>query len=61
MIIEPHPAHMFPTAGRLRRLIDVFVSCRRSPPPPLGGRLAEQGSGIVVIASASSPCRVVVA
>jgi hypothetical protein len=26
--IEPHPAHVFPTAGRLRRLIVAFVSCR---------------------------------
>jgi hypothetical protein len=51
--IEPHPTHVFPMAGRLRRL--------RTPSPPQGGTLSEQGSGIVVVmTSSSSSCLVVV-
>jgi hypothetical protein len=51
--IEHHPAHVFPTAGRLRRLIVVVVSSRlwrlSTPLPPQGGTLSEQGSGFVIV------------
>jgi hypothetical protein len=47
--IEPHPAHVFPTAESLRRL-------RQCPLPSRGDALfSEQGPGIVVVSCTKLP------